>query len=126
MTTRTLHPSDRIHSEALRKMAEFHPEIVREVSDAVAQHDVVVVGMSQNPYVKKVRQALTDAGIPFTYLEYGSYFSHWKQRLAIKMWSGWPTFPQVFVRGVLLGGEEMTKAAIANGSLREMLAKPRP
>ena len=33
------------------------------------------------------------AGIDFYYLEYGSYFSQWHRRLALKMWTGWPTFP---------------------------------
>ncbi|HEX7602476.1 MAG TPA: glutaredoxin domain-containing protein, partial [Polyangiaceae bacterium] len=65
----------------------------------------------------KVRNALSEAGIEFKYVEYGSYFSKWKERLAIKLWSGWPTFPQVFVRGVLLGGEDLTIAAIKDGSL---------
>ena len=46
-------------------------------------------------------------------------FSEWKKRLAIKLWSGWPTFPQVFVRGTLIGGEELTKAALADGTLRQ-------
>jgi hypothetical protein len=50
--------------------------------------------MAQNPHVKRVRTALTEAGIEFTYLEHGSYFSKWKERLAIKFWSGWPMFPQ--------------------------------
>ncbi len=75
--------------------------------------------MAQNPHVKNVRKALDDAGIPFKYLEFGSYLSSWRPRLAIKIWSGWPTFPQVFVRGVLLGGEDLTKAAIADGSLKK-------
>ena len=54
--------------------------------------------------------------------EYGSYFSKWKERLAIKLWSGWPTFPQVFVRASLIGGEDLTKAAIADGSIKSTLA----
>ena len=78
--------------------------------------------MAQNPHVKNVRKALTEAGIEFEYLEFGSYFSAWKQRLALKLWSGWPTFPQVFVRGTLIGGEDLTKAAIANGTLRSRLS----
>ncbi|MEO7111736.1 MAG: glutaredoxin domain-containing protein, partial [Polyangiaceae bacterium] len=83
--------------------------------------DVVVVGMSQNPHVKNVRRALQTAGVTFTYLEYGSYFSAWKQRLAIKLWSGWPTFPQVFVKGVLIGGEDATNTEIADGTLRKRI-----
>ena len=92
--------------------------MVAEVAAAVEKHPVVVVGMAQNPHVKNVRKALGDAGIDVHYLEYGSYFSDWKKRLAIKLWSGWPTFPQVFVRGILVGGEELTKAALADGTLQ--------
>ena len=99
----------------------FHSEVVAEVSAAVAKDAVVVVGMAQNPHVGKVRKALQAAGIPFTYLEYGSYFSAWQPRLAIKMWSGWPTFPQVFVHGNLIGGNSDTQAAIADGSLKALL-----
>jgi glutaredoxin-related protein len=125
MNTRPLLNLGRIRPAALHKMAAFHADVVREVSDAVARHDVVVVGMSQNPHVKNVRKALTDAGIAFTYREYGSYLAHWQRRLAIKLWSGWPTFPQVFLRGSLVGGEDLTKAAVADGSLRELLTRPR-
>ncbi len=125
MSTRPLLPAHHIHPKALHKVAEFHADTVREVQDAVDRHDVVVVGMAQNPHVKNVRKALTDAAVPFTYLEYGSYLSGWQKRLAIKLWSGWPTFPQVFVRGVLVGGEDLTKAALADGSLRELLSQPR-
>lgn len=83
---------------------------------------MVVVGMAQNPFVKKARAALEKAGIPFTYLEYGSYFSQWKERLAIKLWSGWPTFPQVFVRGTLVGGFTDVERMIADGSLQKLAA----
>jgi monothiol glutaredoxin len=120
-TTRPQHDPSRIAPDALAKMTTFHADVIESVARSVADQPVVVVGMSQNPHVKNVRNALTEAGVAFTYLEYGSYFSSWRQRLAIKLWSGWPTFPQVFVRGVLLGGEELTKAAIADGSLKKKL-----
>ena len=107
---------------ALEKIARFHPDVVGEVKGAIANNDVVIVGMAQNPHVRKTRQALDQAKIRFVYLEYGSYLSKWKERLAIKLWSGWPTFPQVFVKGVLIGGEDLTKAAIADGSLEKRLA----
>jgi monothiol glutaredoxin len=103
---------------ALAVMEARHPEVVREVEEAIRGNAVVVVGMAQNPHVKNVRKALDAAGVPYAYLEYGSYFSKWKERLAIKLWSGWPTFPQVFVRGVLIGGEDLTKTALADGTLK--------
>ncbi|MBI4954044.1 MAG: glutaredoxin [Myxococcales bacterium] len=121
MSDRPLFDVSKIAPAACEHMARFHSDVVREVAAAVEKHDVVVVGMAQNPHVKKVRQALREAGVPFEYLEYGSYFSEWKRRLAIKLWSGWPTFPQVFVKGELVGGEDLTKAALADGSLKGKL-----
>ncbi len=121
MSTRNILDPARIHPAAAEQMNSRHAETIREVEKAIAENAVVVVGMAQNPHVKNVRKALTEAGIDFKYLEYGSYFSEWQRRLAIKLWSGWPTFPQVFVRGVLIGGAELTKAAIADGTLRARL-----
>ena len=115
-----LDPS-RIAPAAAEKIASAHAETLAEIEQAIAAHPVVVVGMAQNPHVKNVRRALTEAGIEHHVLQYGSYFSEWRRRLIIKQWSGWPTFPQVFVRGVLIGGENLTKDAIADGSLKSRL-----
>lgn len=121
MTLRKQHDPAKIHPAAAAKLADRHPETIREIEAAVAQHPVVVIGMAQNPHVKNVRKALTEAGVEFTYLEYGSYFSEWSRRLTIKLWSGWPTFPQVFVRGQLIGGEDLTKIALENGTLQSRI-----
>ncbi len=111
----------KIAQPALAKMASSHADVVREVERAISDAPVVVVGMAQNPHVKKVKQALDRAGVEYRYLEYGSYLSEWRRRLAIKLWSGWPTFPQVFVNGTLIGGEDLTVAALEDGSLKRML-----
>lgn len=120
-SSRPLLPTTQLHAAAAQKIASFHDDTLREIESAIAAHDVVVVGMAQNPHVKNVRLALAKAGIAYTYLEYGSYLSQWKRRLAIKMWSGWPTFPQVFVRGTLIGGNDETRAALADGSFKQRL-----
>ena len=122
MSTRPFLPSDAIAPEAATAMAAFQAETLTRVRDAIAAHDVVVVGMAQNPHVRRVRAALSEAGVAFEYIEIGSYLSGWKQRLVIKLWTGWPTFPQVFVRGRFVGGEDLTKAALADGSLKARLA----
>lgn len=115
--------SAQIAPAALDKITSLHADTIREIEEAVRKHDVVVVGMAQNPHVKKARKALEAAGFQVHYLEYGSYFSEWRRRLAIKLWSGWPTFPQVFVKGMLIGGEELTRQAIASGDIARRLEK---
>ena len=106
-----------LHPAIRDKIADHHADIVREVQAALAANDIVVVGMAQNPVPKKARQALNAAGLAYRYLEYGSYLNHWRRRNALKMWTGWPTFPMVFVKGVLIGGAAELERLIQSGEL---------
>lgn len=119
--TRPTLPAAQLSPTALAASQAFFADTIREIQTAISRDAVVVVGMAQNPFVKKARKALESAGISFTYLEYGSYFGEWKRRLAIKMWSGWPTFPQVYVKGTLIGGFSETTKELADGSLKKRL-----
>lgn len=110
-----------IHPAIRETIAGHHADIVREVQAAIAAHPVVVVGMAQNPMPKKARKALDAAGIAHHYLEYGSYFNNWRRRNALKMWTGWPTLPMVFVKGVLIGGANDTVRLIDSGELKKLL-----
>ena len=121
MSTRPLLAPDNTTDPVREAQAAFGRDIVDEVRRTVERDPLVVVGMAQNPWVKKVRHTLEGARLSFTYLEYGSYLSAWRSRLAIKLWSGWPTFPQVFVKGVLIGGYAETFKALADGSLLQRL-----
>jgi glutaredoxin len=101
---RTVLNESQIHPQALKSITTFHQGVVQEVAEAVAKNEWVIVGMAHNPFVKKAKRLLEEKHIAYTYLEYGSYFSQWKARLAIKLWSGWSTYPQVFHKGILIGG----------------------
>jgi monothiol glutaredoxin len=118
-------PESHIHPAIRSKISGYHQSILQEVMAAVAAHDVVVVGMAINPNPRMACKALDAIGQPYKYLEYGSYFSEWRRRLALKMWTGWPTFPMVFVKGTLVGGASDLKRLIENGELKTMLAQPR-
>ena len=111
----------RIHPAVRARVASHYEDTLREVQDAVARHAVVVVGMRQNPFCRKARKLLQGAGVVFQYLEYGSYLSEWRRRNALKMWTGWPTLPLVFVKGTLVGGAEDLERLIRQGELKQML-----
>ena len=74
--------------------------------------------MAQNPAVGKARKILDTAGLKHTYLEYGSYVSEWRRRLAIKLWAGYPLYPMVFHDGVLIGGASELRKLVESGSLK--------
>jgi monothiol glutaredoxin len=107
----------RTHPAIRERVATSHSDIVREVESAVAANAVVVVGMAQNPFPRKARRLLDRAGIPYRYLEYGSYLSQWRRRTALKMWTGWSTFPMVFVKGTFIGGASELEKLLQSGEL---------
>jgi len=115
---RPILPESRIHPAIREKIAASRTAIVREVETAIAAHEIVVVGMAVNFAARKARKLLDAAGIRYKYLEYGGYFSEWRRRNALKMWTGWPTFPMVFVKGVLIGGASDLGRLIESGELR--------
>ena len=123
-------------SRPILAAAHVHPAIadlvglpqkgtLAEVQAAIAAHDVVIVGMALNPHPGEARRALEKAGVPFHSLSYGGYLSRWRDRLALKMWSGWPTFPMIFVKGQLVGGASDLVGLIEKGELKTLLAAPR-
>ena len=111
-----------IHPAIREKVTTHQQDIVKEVQAAVASHAVVVVGMGINPMPKRARKALDAAGVAYQYLEYGNYLNTWRERNALKLWTGWPTFPMVFVKGTLVGGYNDLKKLVDSGELKTLLA----
>ena len=108
-----------IHPAIRQAISDSQADIVNEVRTAVAANDVVVVGMAQNPFPKKARKLLERHGVAFKYLEYGNYLSEWRRRNALKMWTGWPTFPMIFV----IGGANDLQKLIDSGELAQLLGR---
>jgi glutaredoxin-related protein len=114
-------PEERLHPAIRERVASLHADVVARVQAAVDAHPAVVVGMAFNPFCKRARRALQAAGVAHEYLEFGGYLSDWRRRNALKLWTGWPTFPMVFVRGQLVGGAQDLEAIIASGELQALL-----
>jgi len=112
-----------IHPAIRERIAANHADFVAEVQAAIAANDIVVVGMGQNPFPKKARKLLDDQRLAYKYIGHGSYLAGWRRRNALKMWTGWPTFPMVFVKGVLVGGADDLERLMAKGELDALLGR---
>lgn len=119
---RAILPEERIHPSIRDHLSELNADLVAEVEQAIANNAVVVLGMAQNPFPKKARKALDEAGVAYQYLEYGNYFKLWRRRNALKMWTGWPTFPMIFVKGQFIGGFNQLNELMGSGALAELLS----
>ena len=112
----------RTHPAIRQRIGERHRDLIEEVEAAIAANDVVVVGMAMNPHPRRARKALDAIGVRYRYLEYGSYLGGWRRRNALKMWTGWPTLPMIFVKGTFIGGASDMQKLLDSGELRRMLA----
>ena len=107
-----------IHPGIRERIAEHHADIIDEVKEAIANHDLVIVGMAQNPHPRRARKLLDAKGIAYQYLSYGNYLGPWRRRNALKMWTGWPTFPMIFWKGTLVGGATELAKLVEQGEIR--------
>ncbi len=120
---RQLLKADAIHSAIQSDVGGGYADTLNDIQALINKHPIVLIGMAHNPFVKKARKRLTAEHISFEYLEYGSYTKEWHRRLAIKMWSGWPTFPMIFVNGQLIGGKQELDHLIDTKTLQALLNK---
>ena len=63
-------------------------------------------------------RALRDAGAPVTAVD---VLPDPKIRQELSAISGWPTIPQVFIKGELIGGADIVEELAASGELRQRL-----
>jgi monothiol glutaredoxin len=124
--SRPILEESRIHPAIRTTISGNHADIVQEVQAAVAANKIVVVGMALNPFPRKARGLLDRLGVPYKYLEYGSYLSQWRRRTALKMWSGWPTLPMVFINGTLIGGAQDLQRLVDSGEFTALTAAKIP
>jgi len=84
--------------------------------------DTVMLFMKGNPdnprcgFSRQAIEILNESDVPF-----GSFdiLSDEDVRQGLKVYSDWPTYPQIYVKGELMGGLDIMKEMAAEGSLKE-------
>ena len=90
----------------------------------VIEHEPVAVFMKGTPEMimcgnsLRALQALSAAGAPITAVD---ILPDPRIRQELSAISGWPTIPQVFVKGELVGGADITEELAASGELQQKL-----
>ena len=65
--------------------------------------------------------ALRAVGAKFAYV---NIFEDPEVREGLKTYSNWPTFPQLYVNGELIGGCDIALELFESGELKEIVAEP--
>ena len=94
-----------------------------QISDVITQEPVALF-MKGTPQMvmcgnsQRALQALHAAGAPVTTVD---ILPDPRIRQELQALSGWPTIPQVFVKGELIGGADITEELLASGELKQKL-----
>jgi len=101
-------------------------EELRERIKSVIDTEPVVLFMKGTPQFvmcgnsERALQALRSAGAPVTAID---ILPNPEIRQELSSLSGWPTIPQVFVRGELVGGADIVQELAATGDLERKLSE---
>ena len=97
---------------------------LREQIQDVIENEPVAIFMKGTPELvmcgnsQRALQALVQAGAPVTAVD---VLSDPRIRQELSALSGWPTIPQVFVKGELVGGADIVEELAETGELEQKL-----
>ena len=98
-------------------------DVLERIKEQVENNPVVIYmkGTPEMPrcgFSHRASQALADTGLPFAYvnvLEDPEIFEN------LPRYADWPTFPQIYVNGELIGGCDITLELYQNGELQKLM-----
>lgn len=103
-------------------------DVNERIKSELAQHPVVLFmkgtpDFPQCGFSAQTVQALRACGVAFKHV---NIFEEPEMREALKRFSNWPTYPQLYVKGELIGGCDITLEMYRSGELQKLLAPSAP
>ena len=98
-------------------------EVIERIEQQLNSHPVVLF-MKGSPdfpmcgFSGQVAQALKNCGVEFGYV---NILEDQEVREELKAYSNWPTYPQLYVNGELVGGCDIVVQMYESGELKTML-----
>ena len=98
-------------------------DIEQEIKDQISSNPILLYmkGSPDSPqcgFSSRATQLLISCGKPFSFVD---ILSNPEIRANLPKISNWPTFPQLFVDGDLVGGSDIMVEMHENGELQELI-----
>ena len=109
-------------------MTEQARDTVALIRDQIAKHPVLLYmkGTPQFPqcgFSARAVEALSQIGRPFAYV---NILENQDIRATLPQIANWPTFPQLWVNGELIGGSDIMLEMFQNGELKPLVEQYSP
>ena len=97
-------------------------DIEEQIKQAIASNPVLIFmkGTPQSPqcgFSMRASQALAACGVEFAHVD---VLANPEVRQALPRISSWPTFPQIFINGELIGGCDIALEMYQSGELQKL------
>jgi monothiol glutaredoxin len=105
-------------------MPDYQPYIA-EIKEEVSKNPILLYakGTKEQPrcgFSAMTIQILSSYGLPFEVI---NVLTNMDKKEALKEFSQWPTIPQLYVNGELVGGCDITRELHESGELKDILSK---
>jgi monothiol glutaredoxin len=92
------------------------------IEEQLNSHDILLYmkGTPDFPQCGQAVAALNAVGRPYAFV---NIFEDAEIREGLKTYSNWPTFPQLYVKGELVGGSDIVVEMYNSGELKELLER---
>lgn len=102
----------------------MHVDINARIEDQLGEHDILLYmkgtpDFPQCGFSGQTVAALNAIGKPYAFV---NIFEDEEIRQGLKTYSNWPTFPQLYVKGELVGGCDIVIEMYHSGELQNLLA----
>jgi monothiol glutaredoxin len=100
-------------------MSDIHTRIEAQLNE-----NPVILYMKGTPsfpqcgFSARAAQILQHVGVPFAHV---NIFEDPEIREGLKVYSNWPTFPQLYIQGELIGGSDIMMDLFEKGELQTLL-----
>ena len=98
-------------------------DVNSRIEEQLSSHDILLYmkgtpDFPQCGFSGQTVAALKAVGKPFAFV---NIFEDEEIRQGLKTYSNWPTFPQLYVKGELIGGSDIVVEMYHSGELKELL-----
>jgi len=99
-------------------------DVIERIKNQLSSHPVLLYmkgtpDFPQCGFSAAAVRTLKTAGAKFDYI---NIFEDPELREALKRYSNWPTYPQLYVKGELIGGADIVTEMYRSGELQKLLA----
>lgn len=98
-------------------------DTIEKIKQQIEENPVILYmkgspNLPQCGFSARAVQALEQCGEPFAYID---VLANPDIRQTLPSYANWPTFPQLYVRGELIGGSDIILELLASGELEKII-----